>query len=206
MPVRRTQARGRVTRSKLLAAAEDLFTRQGYDGTAIGDVAEKAGVGVGTVYHHFPDKRAMLLQLIDEWGDRIAAQRRTELELERFLSGDVREAFRRWLETAYERLKKQPSLYLVVLGLASRDPEVRDRYRRIEQLLLGRWRELIEFGQKRGLMRSDLDAASAAFLMNNAIEVAATQLLVRGLAEPDPGRVVEELGDMICHYLLVSGT
>ena len=200
--VRRSQARGRATRARLLAAAEELFTRRGYDGTSIGDVAERAGVGVGTVYHHFPDKRAMLLCLIDDWGDRIASERRSELELERFLSGDLRESFHRWLRRSYERLKKQPSLYLVVLGLASRDPEVAERHRRIEQLVLGRWRELIEFGQKQGLLRADLDAAAAAFLMNNAIDVAATQLLVRGLADPDPDRVVRELGDMICRYLL----
>lgn len=200
--VRRPQARGLATRARLLAAAEELFTRRGFDGTSIGDVAERAGVGVGTVYHHFPDKRAMLLELVEDWGDRMAAQRRSELELERFLSGDLRQAFHRWLERAHRRLRKQPSLYLVVLGLAARDPEVAERYRRIEQLLLGRWRELIEFGQRRGLMRASLDAASAAFLMNNAVEVAATQLLVRGVAEPDPERVVAELGDMMCRYLL----
>ena len=60
--VRRPQARGRATRARLLEAAEKLFTRQGYEGSSIGDVALGAGEGVGTVYHHFPDKRALLLE------------------------------------------------------------------------------------------------------------------------------------------------
>jgi AcrR family transcriptional regulator len=202
---RRRQARGLATRARLLDAAEDLFARQGFDGASIGDVAERAGVGVGTVYHHFPDKRAILLQLIEGWGDRIEAQASSEEELERFLGGDPREALGRWLRRSYERLRANPSLYVVVLSVAGRDEEVAERYRRIERLSASRFRELVEFGQRRGLMRRSIDAASAAFLVNNAIDVAATQVFVRGVRDPDPDRVVGELHDMICRYILVDG-
>ncbi len=204
-PLRRPQARGRVTRARLLRAAEELFTRRGYVGTGVGDVAERAGVGVGTVYHHFADKRAMLLELVDDWGDRLAARRRSELDLERFMGDDPRQAIRHWLRRSYERLRKEPSLYLVVLALADRDPEVRRRYQRIEQMGALRMRDLIEFGQRRGLMRRALDASSAAFLCHSAIDMAATQLLVRELTDPDPDHVLEELTDMICRYLLEEG-
>ncbi len=199
---RRPQARGRATRARLLTAAEDLFTRQGYDGTSIGDVAELAGVGVGTFYHHFQDKRTILLELIDDWGDRFSAQRSDEFELGRFLGEHPREAIGRWLRSSYERLSRKPSLYLVALALAGRDPEVGRRYRRIEELSMGRWRELIAFGQKRNLMRASVDAAAAAFLIHNAIDVAATQILVRGVKQPAADRAVEELTDMICRYIL----
>jgi AcrR family transcriptional regulator len=199
---RRPQARGRVTRARLLAAAEELFTRRGYAGTGVSDIAERAGIGVGTVYHHFADKRAILLDLIDDWGDRLAARRRSELDLERFMGDDARQAIRHWLRRSYERLRKEPSLYLVVLALAERDPEVRSRYQRIEQMGALRIRELVEFGQRRGLMRRQLDGASAAFLCQAAIDMAATQLLVREVTDPDPDRVLEELTDMLCRYLL----
>ena len=199
---RRPQARGLVTRERLLGAAEELFTRWGYSGTAIADVAARASVGVGTLYHHFPDKRAMLLELIDAWGDRLESRRRTELDLERFVGDDPRIAIRNWLRRSYERLRKQPSLYLVVLGLADRDDEVRRRYGRIHQVGIERLREFIAFGQRRGLMRASIDARAAAFLVHHAIDMAATQLLVLEVAEPAPDRVLEELTDMICRYLL----
>ena len=71
-------------------AAEQLFTRQGFAETSVSDVARRAGVGVGTLYHHFPDKHAMLLDLIDDWGDRAEANRRTDLDHARFLGDDPR--------------------------------------------------------------------------------------------------------------------
>ena len=69
---RRSQPRGRVTRTRVLRAAEQLFTRQGFADTTVSEVARRASVGVGTLYHHFPDKRAILLDLIDDWGERAA--------------------------------------------------------------------------------------------------------------------------------------
>jgi AcrR family transcriptional regulator len=199
---RRSQARGRATRTRLLQAAQQSFTRAGYAGTSIGDVARRAGVGVGTVYHHFPDKRAMLLELIDDWGDRVAARRGTDLDLERFVGDDPRAAIRSWLRRAYERQRKEPSLYVVVLGLAERDAEVRRRYQRIERAATARLREFVRFGQRRGLMRRDLDAGAAAFLVHHAIDMVAIQLLVREVSEPRPDVVIEELVEMIASYLL----
>jgi AcrR family transcriptional regulator len=189
---RRPQARGLATRARILRAAEELFTRGGYDGTSVHDVASRAAVGVGTVYHHFPDKRAILLALVDEWGDRV----------ERLLGEDPRGAIERALRRGFERQRKEPSLYVVVLALADRDPEVRRRYHRIEQAQIERLREFIEFGQRRGAMRRHVDAASAAFLVHHAIDMAATQLLVREIAHPEPDRVLAALAEMICAYVL----
>ena len=199
---RRSQARGRATRARLLAAAEELFTRRGFAETSIGDVASRAHIGVGTFYHHFSDKRGLLLELIGEWEDRLLRERRSEIDHERFLGSDPRTAFRGWLRRSYERLQKRPSLYLVVLGMAAQDEEVRRAYRRVEQVGVERLTQLIEFGQRRGLMRASVDPEPAAFLIHSAIDVAATQILVHEFAGADPDRVLEELAEMICRYLL----
>jgi hypothetical protein len=90
----------------------------------------------------------------------------------------------------------------VVLGLADRDEEVRRRYQRLEQGAIARLQELVAFGQGRGLMRADLDAPAVAFLVHHAIDMAATQLLVREVASPDADRVLEALADMIARTLL----
>jgi AcrR family transcriptional regulator len=196
------QPRGRATRAKLLQAAEELFTRLGYDGTSMGDVAKRAGVGVGTLYHHFADKRAMLLELIDCFGDRLAAQQRTDLDFAAFLGADPRAAFSTWLRKAHARLRARPSLYLVVLGVAGRDDEVRARYQRVEQVAVERLTALIEFGQRHGLMRAGVDAQTAAFLIHHSLDMAVVQLLLRQHSAPDPERVLTELTDLICRYVL----
>lgn len=197
---RRPQARGVATRARLLAAAQELFTRRGLDGTSVADVAARAGVGVGTLYHHFPDKRALLLASIDAWAERLASRRQTDLDRARFLGDDPRQALGRWLRRAYERLRKRP--YLLALGLAQRDAEVRARWERVQALGVERLRELIAFGQRRGQMRAGLDAGAAAFLVHHAIDMAATQLLVLDAPALDPDRVLASLDDMICRYLL----
>lgn len=44
----------------ILDAALALFVERGYHGTAVPDVARKAGVAAGTIYHYFPSKEAMV--------------------------------------------------------------------------------------------------------------------------------------------------
>jgi AcrR family transcriptional regulator len=48
-------------RERLVAAAVDLFTEQGYDATTVAQIAERAGVTKSTFFRHFPDKRELLV-------------------------------------------------------------------------------------------------------------------------------------------------
>jgi AcrR family transcriptional regulator len=61
-----TSARGRV-----LAAAIDLFARQGYDATSVAEVIAQAGVAKGGFYHHFASKEDLLYEV---YGDLITRQ------------------------------------------------------------------------------------------------------------------------------------
>jgi AcrR family transcriptional regulator len=46
-------------RDAILRAALDLFSERTYEGTAVPVVAERAGVGAGTVYRYFPSKQVL---------------------------------------------------------------------------------------------------------------------------------------------------
>src|SRR3954470_12680477 len=48
-------------RERLVVAAVDLFTEQGYDVTTVAQIAERAGVTKSTFFRHFPDKRELLV-------------------------------------------------------------------------------------------------------------------------------------------------
>lgn len=48
------------TRERLLEAARELFTTSGYHATTTPLLAKRAGVAEGTIYRHFPSKRALL--------------------------------------------------------------------------------------------------------------------------------------------------
>jgi len=48
------------TRERIILAAVDLFTEQGYDDTTVAQIAGRAGVTKSTFFRHFPDKRELL--------------------------------------------------------------------------------------------------------------------------------------------------
>ena len=48
-------------RERLVVAAVDLFTEQGYDATTVAEIAERAGVTRSTFFRHFADKREVLV-------------------------------------------------------------------------------------------------------------------------------------------------
>lgn len=56
--------RGRLTRAKLLAAAEESFGTHGYGGASVADIVLRAGVSQGSFYVYFPGKEAIFRQLI----------------------------------------------------------------------------------------------------------------------------------------------
>lgn len=49
------------TRKLILASAYTLFQQNGYDGTTMRQLASHCGVGLGTLFKHFPDKSAILV-------------------------------------------------------------------------------------------------------------------------------------------------
>jgi AcrR family transcriptional regulator len=72
-PPRRTQAeRSDATTSKLVAAAQELFGRDGYATTSIEAVAAAAGVTKGAAYHHFRNKAALFRSVFVEEQRQIA--------------------------------------------------------------------------------------------------------------------------------------
>src|SRR5687767_7509629 len=55
------------SRRAVLDAALHLFSHQGYRATTVRDIADRARVSTGNLYHHFPDKEALFLALINEY-------------------------------------------------------------------------------------------------------------------------------------------
>ena len=61
------QARAEQSRRQVLDAALHLFSTQGYRGTNVREIADRAKVSTGNVYHHFEDKEAIFRELLDEF-------------------------------------------------------------------------------------------------------------------------------------------
>src|SRR6266704_2711299 len=48
-------------RKEIITAARDLFSRKGFHGTSIPDIAHAAGISTGLIYYIFPSKEDILL-------------------------------------------------------------------------------------------------------------------------------------------------
>ena len=57
------QERSRRTVERILDAAARIFHEQGYAGATTNDIADEAGVSVGSLYQYFPNKDAILVEL-----------------------------------------------------------------------------------------------------------------------------------------------
>ena len=55
------------SRTAILDAALELFSHRGYGATSMRDIAGKAGVSTGSVYHHFQDKEAIFQALLEQF-------------------------------------------------------------------------------------------------------------------------------------------
>lgn len=80
---RRTAVEAEQTRVAVLAAAKELFTEQGFAATSTAQVADRAGVTRGALYHHFHDKtdlfRDVFMALTDELNTAIVEAGTAEL-------------------------------------------------------------------------------------------------------------------------------
>ncbi|MGQ4649586.1 TetR family transcriptional regulator [Lyngbya aestuarii] len=67
------------TKRRILKAAQGLFARRGYDGTTTRDLASKAGVAEGTLFRHFENKKAILIEVATQGWVEILTDLLTEL-------------------------------------------------------------------------------------------------------------------------------
>lgn len=74
VPALSRQARNRLrTRARILDAAFDLFSRQGYEETTIQEIADRADIALRTFYYHFDSKASLAMAWFHDWSEDLAA-------------------------------------------------------------------------------------------------------------------------------------
>ncbi|MYU20900.1 ScbR family autoregulator-binding transcription factor [Streptomyces sp. SID8352] len=59
------QERGRRSRRSILEAAAQVFDERGYDAASTNEILARTGLTRGSMYHHFPSKKAIAMALVD---------------------------------------------------------------------------------------------------------------------------------------------
>jgi AcrR family transcriptional regulator len=108
----RFQKRRERTARELLEAARTVLAAKGYHGTKVVDIAQAAGVGVGTFYLHYATKEAIFLELVEDTVRRLKA----ELDAVQAATPDPVEAARAGTETFFRFAQQNRELFRIVFG------------------------------------------------------------------------------------------
>lgn len=105
--------RGERTFLKIIESAEKMFLDKGYHGTGIKDITDEAGVGLGTFYLYFKDKKGLYSYLISQYSHVI----RYEIAKKIQAAGpgiDRREEERLGLLAFLELVQERPHYYHII--------------------------------------------------------------------------------------------
>lgn len=163
---------GITTRGRLLAAAACEFHEQGFQAARLSRVLARAGVTKGALYHHFPDKRALGVAVIDEiLGHRIEAMWLTPLRAPGDPVANLITVVRTRLATLDdEAVRLGCPLNNLIAEMSATDNAFKDHL----QWILRRWQdqlvELLVAARSRGALRDDVDCEAAALFILSSWE------------------------------------
>lgn len=149
----------------IIRTATGEFARRGFENANINTIAERAGISVGSLYKYFESKQDLFLFTITQGTDVLrnvlASIVPSDLGFEGKL-GALIEAIQRTSREQQELIR----LYSELTSVGNTELVQKLSYK-IEAVSASAYTALIEAEQQKGTIRGDIDAAMAAFLMDN---------------------------------------
>jgi AcrR family transcriptional regulator len=134
---------------KVLAAAREAFA-EGGESTALEEIARRAGVGIGTLYRHFPNRQALLEAL---YLDEVEEVCRSAAQLD---GADPWEALNGWFERFIAYLATKRALAHELLNYLDHDASL---FQASRASLFAAGEPLLERAQEAGVVRKDVTIA-----------------------------------------------
>ena len=146
-------------RTAILEAAKQLVTEQGAE-VAMGEIARAAGVAVGTLYRHFPNKADLLAAVVNEYVEALADDAQDAWARVEAGRADAAQELLEFLERALEMISRSHAAKAVAQALGAQVEYSEPETRATEAL-----ERLIEAGRASGRLRDDLAVSDLYILM-----------------------------------------
>lgn len=154
---RAMRADARRNRERIIAVAKEVFAIDGLD-AQMDDVAAKAGVGVGTVYRHFPTKEALMGEMVRQKFALILEHAREGLEQD----GEPFEVFANVLRRNCEVTAKDAGAQYALMSAGEEVWEYAAQVRAELDVVI---QTLIRRAQTAGTMRPDFSSGDMPMVM-----------------------------------------
>lgn len=182
-------------REEILAIAAELFAEQGIAATTVRDIAARAGILSGSLYHHFESKTELLEEIVRA---AIDSSVRLDEELAASDAPDAAAAIRELLTRGLTFHHEHPAAAKIIASDEIRNPAsagyaiVRTRTDAIRTA----WSTVIRRGVDEGTLRSDLDIDLMARMLLSAVDRA-----VRWYS-PDGALTIDQIAAQMSEILL----
>lgn len=196
--------RARATRRKIVDAARAEFEANGYHGTTMNAVAQRAGVAVQTVYFVFHTKAELLGATIDVavlGEEEPTPPERAQWWAAAAAEPSARDALRLIVSGAGTILARASGMSDVARTAAQTDPDALRTHEFHEKLRLDGYRRVVEMLAEKGPLRSGLDIDAATDILLTMLGPATYLALTQGRGW-SPERVTAWLADILPDILL----
>ncbi|MFC9228910.1 TetR/AcrR family transcriptional regulator [Streptomyces decoyicus] len=136
------QGRAEITRQRILAAAAHVFAEYGHAAGTTNRIAERARVSIGSLYRYYPNKDAILVELLTRHLD--AGMSALTHGQDAGASDSLEEVIRRYVRLTIENRREDPQLLRVMIEQAPRSPELLEKTSQYQQARTVYARGLIE--------------------------------------------------------------
>jgi AcrR family transcriptional regulator len=143
---------------RLLTAAAEAFTERGTDDVSLEEIARRAGVGIGTLYRHFPTRQALLEAV---YRDQVEALRARADEL--IATKPPAEALATWLRDLLDFGRTKRMLTTALLTTHNKDSELMSSGSR---MVRGAASDILTGAQEAGVARADANSADLMRLVH----------------------------------------
>lgn len=188
------QDRSRATVDAIVAAAARILVKDGYDAFTTNRVAEKAGVSIGSLYQYFPNKDALLGELMRRHTHEI--EEGIEAMAEQAKSAPLAEVVRIAIEHNVRAHLIDPDLHRVLsevppLGKLDWEAAFTER-------MVSRVRSAFE-ARRAEIVVADLDLA--VYVVTHTVEAVVHNAVTERLADLRSGVLADEVTRMLVGYL-----
>jgi len=169
--------RAEARRSQILECAKQVFAERGFHAASVSHICQAAGIGRGTLYQYFANKKAVFTEILRETLDRVhrlMLERRKVIVMppldELTRDESVRWSARRVREVLQAVFSDERTLRILLREAVGQDVDVEAIVSEIDQSLIALVAEDLTASQELGIVRADMDPQLTATLMVGGIE------------------------------------